>query len=124
MGLKVDDTVLDGTLDIIATATEIYVLPSEPADRAACISTNILAAAHTLTGGDFANADDTSGRKVTISSQADLTINGAGGTATHVAISSAALLLLVTTCDSQVLGADGTVTIPAFKYNSTDPTVA
>jgi len=120
MGKKVDDTVLDGTLDIIATATEIYICTAEPTDRANADTLSLIAA-HTLIGGDFVNADDTSGRKVTIAEQADLAVD-ADGTATHVALCSATLLLLVTTCDSQGLSSGGTVTIPTFKYNSTDPT--
>jgi hypothetical protein len=123
MGVKVDTTVLDGSLDIIATATEMYICTAEPADRAAAITANLITA-ETLTGADFVNAaGDVSGRKVTIGAQADLAIT-ADGTATHIALCSATLLILVTTCTSQGLSNGGTVSVPAFKYEATVPTAA
>lgn len=121
MGKLAADAVLDGTLDIIADCTEIYICTAEPTDRANADTLSLIAA-HTLTGADFANADgDASGRKVTIASQADLDVD-ATGTATHVALCTATTLYLVTTCTSQGLSSGGTVTIPAFKYESADPT--
>jgi hypothetical protein len=121
MAKKVDNTVLDGALDIVATGTELYICTSEPADRAAAIAASLIDA-HTLTGGDFSNADgDTNGRKVTVAQQADIDI-ATSGTATHIAICTATTLLLVTTCTSQELSSGGTVTVPAFKYEIADPT--
>ena len=121
MAKKVDNLVLDGSLDIIATATELYIVDAEPLDRAACITNNLLSSAHTLTGGDFTISDDISGRKVDVAAQADLSI-GADGTANHIALCSGTTLLLVTTCTSQGLSNGGTVTVPTFAYNAQDPT--
>jgi hypothetical protein len=121
MAKKVDDTVLDGLLDIIATATEIYICTSEPADRAAAITTSLISA-HTLTSGDFTKANgDASGRKITIAQQATLPITTTGD-ATHIALCTGSLLLLVTTCTTQTLTSGGTVTIPAFDDEVADPT--
>lgn len=120
MGKKADDTVLDGLLDIIATATEMHVCTAEPTDRANAIALEL--ADEVMVGGDFTNADgDTSGRKVTIAQQASLPIDTTG-TATHIALTSATLLLYVTTCTSQALTSGGTVTVPAFDIEVADPT--
>lgn len=67
-------------------------------------------------------ADDTSGRKCTISAETGVTID-VSGTATHIALTDgSAKLWFVTTCDSQALVAAGTVDIPAWKINILDPT--
>ena len=130
MAKKVSSAVLDGGLDAIATGTEIYVCTAEPADRAAAISTNLIdgnttesgVSPHTLTSGDFTKAAGTgTNRKITVAQQADLPIY-TGGTATHIVICTSTDLLLVTTCTSQPLTAGGTVTIPAFEYESAQPT--
>lgn len=117
-----DDSVLDGLLDIIATATELYICTgaSEPADRAAAISASLIPA-HTLTSGDFTNADgDVSGRKVTIAQQADLTLD-ATGDATHIVLCTGTTLLYATVCTTQTLTSGGTVTVPAWDVEVADP---
>ena len=120
MGKKVDNLVLDGMLDVIATCTEMYVVTAEPANRAAAISTSLATA--NLSGGDFSIGDgDVDGRKITIAQQADCDIR-TSGTATHVAICTSATLMLVTTCSTQSLASGGTVTVPAFDDEVADPT--
>lgn len=122
MAKSASDAVLDGTLDIIATGTLLTVCNAEPTTYAEASSTYALAS-HVLTGGDFSKANgDVSGRKVTVAQQADIDIDTTG-TATHVAISttSGSLLRVVTTCTSQALTSGGTVTVPAFKFEITDP---
>ena len=116
------DAVLDGTLDIIAGATELYICSgaSAPADRAAAIAASAIAA-HTLASGDFAKADDTSGRKVTVAAQAALSVT-ASITVTHIALCTSSVLLAVTTCTSQALTSGNTVSVPAFKFSVADPT--
>lgn len=76
-----------------------------------------------LTGTDYTMADDTSGRKVTISEQADETVDQTGD-ADHIAIvdTTNSKLLYVTTCTLQTLTAANTVTFPAWKINVQDPT--
>ena len=67
-------------------------------------------------------ADDTSGRKCTISEALANAID-ISGTADHIALTDgSAKLWFVTTCLSQALVAGGTVDIPAWKVNVQDPT--
>jgi hypothetical protein len=72
--------------------------------------------------GDYVIADgDASGRKLTVGQQADVDID-VTGTALHVVLSLAGTIHLTTTCTSQALTDTGTVTIPSFKIELTDPT--
>lgn len=120
MAKVVADAVLDAALDEIATATEIYLCTSEPASRAAADTASVIPA-HTLTGGDFTNADgDSSGRKVTIAAQNSLTAD-ATGTVTHVALCTGSTLLYVTTCTSQAVTSGNTVNIGSWKVELADP---
>ena len=127
MAKSIDDTVLDGALDVICTATEITVCSAQPTTYAEAHTTYMLAA-HTMTPtdgqGDFTISNgDSSGRKVAVTQQADITITNSG-TATHVAltITGSSKLLLVTTCTSQSLTSGNTVTIPTFDDEIADPT--
>lgn len=126
MAKSINDTVLDGALDVIATGTEITVCSAQPTTYAEAHTTYMLAN-HVLTpgdgNGDFTISDgDASGRKVRVTQQADITITNSG-TATHVAITvtGTSTLLLVTTCTSQALTSGNTVTIPAFDDEIADP---
>lgn len=127
MAKSINDTVLDGALDIIATGTEITVCSAQPTTYAEAHTTYMLAHNVLTAGdgnGDFTITDgDSSGRKVRITQQADITITNSG-TATHVAITvtGTSTLLLVTTCTGQALTAGNTVTIPAFDDEIADPT--
>lgn len=121
MGKKVSADVLDGGLDKIATCTEMYVCTAEPATRAAAISTSLIAAV-TLTGASFTKAAGTgTNRKTTVAQQADRDIT-ATGAATHVVLCDSSNFHVVTTCTSQQLTSGGKVTIPAFVYESAQPT--
>lgn len=120
MAKSVSNDVLDAALNEIATATEIYLCTSEPANRAAADTASVIPA-HTLTGGDFTNADgDTSGRKVTVAAQNGLTAD-ATGTVNHVALCDATTLLYVTTCTSQSVTSGNTVNIGAWDVEIADP---
>ena len=68
-------------------------------------------------------ADDTSGRKCTVTAAAGNTID-ISGDADHIALidSVGEKLWFVTTCTLQALVAAGTVDIPAWKVNVQDPT--
>lgn len=121
MGKVAVDAVLDGLLDIVATATEIYLCDQEPANRAAA-DTNSVIPAHTMAGGDFTKAaGDTNGRKVTVAAQNGLTAD-ASLTVTHVALCTATVLLYVTTCTSQAVTSGNTVNIGAWDIEVADPT--
>jgi hypothetical protein len=118
MGKLISDGFIDGGPDAIALSTEIYVTSAEPADYAGIAAVEL--ADGVLDSGDFTIADgDSSGRKITVAEQADLAID-TGGTATHVVVSDGTDIM-VTTCTSQALTGGGTVTIPAFKNEISDP---
>lgn len=120
MGKILTDAVLDGSLDIIATATEIYLCTSEPADRAAAIAASVIPA-HTLAGGDFTKANgDVSGRKITVSAQNGLTADETG-TVNHIALCTGSVMRAVTTCTGQAVTSGNTVNIGSFKAELTDP---
>lgn len=124
MAKKVDDSVFDAMLAKIATGNIMHVCSAEPANHAGIAAVSLADIALTAGdgNGDYTIANgDVSGRKLTVAQQASVPID-ANGTATHIAISDGTTLLAVTTCTSQVLTSGGTVTIPAFKAEVTDPT--
>jgi len=121
MGKLVDDTVLDGALNIIKNnITSVSICSTQPTTRTEAVTTYMLSTKAT-SGGEVTVADDTSGRKATMSAQSAMSITNSG-TAAHVALTSASALLYVTTCNSQYLNGGNTVSIPAWKINITDPT--
>lgn len=118
-----NDDVMDAALDVIATATRMDICSAQPANFAGIAA--VALADVTLDSSDFTLANgDTSGRKVTVAAQNGVLID-TSGTATHVALSrvSDSTLLLVTTCTSQALTANGsnTVNVPAFDDEIADP---
>jgi hypothetical protein len=123
MAKWVNTAVLDAALDATATATRLFVCSAQPSNYTEASTTYMLAQV-TISGTDFTKAaGDSSGRKVTVSQQADITITN-GGDANHIALARAGdtTLLLVTTCTQQTLTAANTVTVPAFKQEIADPT--
>lgn len=116
------DAVLDGLLDQIAAATIMCVCSAQPSSYAD-MTTGVDLATHVMAAGDFAKADHTSGRKLTVAQQAAITVDHSG-TATHIAfgISGTSTLLCATTCTSQALTSGNTVTVPAFIFSVADPT--
>jgi len=126
MGKAVPDAINDLLLAGIATGDRICVCSAEPTTATEAITTYALAVATVTAGdgnGDFTIANgDTSGRKVTMTQQADVSID-ADGDATHVAVAkNSENLKHVTTCTTQTLTSGGTVTIPAYKHEVLDPT--
>ena len=128
MGKKVDDTILDALLDMIAdNANEINLCSQEPSTYAEAHTTYMLAQKALTVGdgnGDYAIGNgDTSGRKVDVTQQSDVPITNSG-TANHAALvkTSTQELLFTTTCTPQVLTGGGTVTIPGWKIEIGDPT--
>lgn len=124
MGKAIPDAVLDLPLIEIATGTRVVVCSGEPATFAGIAA--VALADVTVTAGD-GNGDwtiangDASGRKLTLAQQADVPIDTTG-TATHISIDDGVDLLAVTTCTSQALTDTGTVTIPTFDIEFSDPT--
>lgn len=123
MAKFVTDSAMDALLAYIATGTHVAVCSAQPTTYAQ-VATYKLAEGTITAGdgnGDWTIADgDSSGRKVTLAQQADLSID-TSGTATHVAVDDGSSeLLLVTTCTSQALTSGGTVTVPSFKDEVAD----
>ena len=124
MGKLVDDTVLDGALNVIKNnATQLIVCSDTPTNYSNATATYDLATKVGLTSGNFTGpANGASGRKLTVNQAATLTVDHSG-TATHIALCGAAnTLYYVTTCTSQVLTQGNTVTVPAWDIQIGDPT--
>jgi len=126
MAKATPDAVLDAALAVIALADELFVCSGEPANYAGIAAVALATVALTPGdgNGDFVIADHTSGRKVTVSQQADAAID-VSGTATHVVLATGGatdLVRQITTCTSQALVDTGTVTIPAYIISFADPT--
>lgn len=126
MAKIVHDDVLDGALNIIKNnCTRQVACSAQPTTYAEANATYALADV-TMASGDFTAANgDTSGRKLTVAAKSGVLIDTTG-TATHVALLDVtnSKLLLVTTCTSQALTANGTNTVnfPAWKDEIADPT--
>lgn len=124
MAKLVDDSVLDGALNVIKNnATQISVCSTQPTTYTQAITTYMLAKKSTLISTDFTVADNTGGgRKVTVAQQASISVTNTGN-AEHIALCGAAsVLYYVTTCTLQGLTAGNTVTIPAWNVAIGDPT--
>ena len=125
MAKAAPDIVLDGALDIIASATKQVACSAQPTTYTEANATYALADI-VIDGADFTKANgDTSGRKVTVAAQSGVLID-ASGTANHIALVRTAdsTLIYVTTCTSQALTANGsnTVNFPAWDVEFADPT--
>jgi hypothetical protein len=125
MAKAAPDIIMDGALDVIATATKQVACSAQPTTYAEANATYALADI-VIDSADFTKANgDTSGRKVTIGAQSGVLID-TSGTATHVALVRTAdsTLVYVTTCTSQALTANGsnTVNFPAWDVEIADPT--
>jgi len=128
MSKSVNDLVLDAALEyLLGNGLKLSVCEGEPttfehADSNKGTATGKVLASVVMESGDYTIADDTSGRKITMSEQADMTVDITGD-ADHVAIvdTDNSNLLYVTTCTLQTLTAANTVTAPSWKINLEDP---
>jgi hypothetical protein len=123
MAKVASDAVLDGLLDVVATATAMIACSAQPTTYTEAVTTYALADV-VMSGGDFTKDNgDVSGRKVTVAQKTGVTVD-TSGTATHVAlvITASSTLLYVTTCTSQALTSGNTVTFPAWDVEVADPT--
>ena len=118
------DANMDAMLAAIAVATKLHVCSGQPANYAGIAAVEL--AVVTLTAGD-GNGDytigngDSSGRKLTVGAQTGITIT-ASDDATHIALSNGSdTLLYVTTCTTQTLTSGGTVDVPAWDIEVSDP---
>lgn len=121
MGKLVADAVLDAALAYIETNAVLLTVCADTPTNYSNATTTYKLADVAIDGDDMTIADGTvSGRKLTISEQAAITIDSTG-TATHICLCSSDTLLYVTTCTSQALTAANTVTVPAWKLEIADP---
>ncbi|MFH1184660.1 MAG: hypothetical protein V1755_06425 [Chloroflexota bacterium] len=130
MARSATDDVLDNGLDsmkaaVDAVAGTMVICEGEPTTYSHASQNKgtgdgkVLA---TKTNPTLTVADDTSGRKCTVSAAAGNAI-AVSGTADHIALTDgSAKLWFVTTCTGQALVAAGTVDVPAWKVNVKDPT--
>ena len=114
------DAAMDALLaHISSNANQLHLCSAQPTTRTEAVTTYNLASG-TITSGAFTLANgDTSGRKHTVAAQTGLSIT-ATGTCNHVAITSATVLLDVTTCTSQALTSGGTADTTAFDHEVAD----
>lgn len=123
MAKILDDSVIDASLNVVKNgATQMAICSAEPTTYNKAVNTFMLALKTGLTSGSFIGpANGTlSGRKLTKKAETGISVTNTG-TATHVALCSDTVLLLVDTCTSQVLTAGNTVNTPAFDWEIADP---
>lgn len=121
MGKSVPDAIIDLLLAGVATATRMDVTDdvSTPTDLTGTLANVAMVAGDT---NDYTiGAGDVSGRKVAMAEKSGVSITGTG-TALHVVLSLAAVIIDITTCTSQALTSGGTVTFPTWDHEVLDPT--
>jgi hypothetical protein len=140
MGKNVHDNVLDAALNYIKTnCNKLFVLSSEPTGASAYTNMTTdkdssgfrLADSSVIASSAFTGpANGSSGRKLTVSAQSSMSIDGiaSSANATEVALgktsssASSQLVLYVTTCTSQNLTGGNKVNTPAWDIQINDPT--
>lgn len=122
MAKEFHDDVLDAALDKIATCINLTFCSTQPANYAGIAAVALVAS--TLTAGDgngdYAIANDTSGRKLTVGAQTGMTPSG-NGTVTYAVLDDDTTLLAATTVTSQAVTTAQTWNSPAFKLAIADP---
>jgi hypothetical protein len=126
MAKAAPDAVLDKILTEIATASRLTVCAGQPTTYTEAITTFKLADVDVTPGdgnGDFVISNgDVNGRKIRTLAQSAVPID-TGGNADHVALVrvSDTTLIFVTTCTLQALVALGTVDVPFWDVEVSDP---
>jgi hypothetical protein len=124
MAKTLDDSVIDGSLNIVKNgATQMSLCSAQPTTYTEATATYMLVLKTGLTSGSFTGPvnGDASGRKLTKTAESGVSVTNTG-TATHIALCSGSVLLLVDTITSQVVTAGNTVNVAAYKYEIADPT--
>lgn len=115
-----NDIVLDAALDKIATGTILTVCSAQPTTRTEAVTTYKLADV-VIDSGDFTKSNgDINGRKVTVATQENITVDTTGN-ATHIAICDGTDLLHVTTSTLRELTSGDMVTLPTWDIEISDP---
>lgn len=122
------DAVLDGALDVIALADEMYVCSGVPTNYADIANVDLVGPIALTPGdgnGDFTIADgDVSGRKITVTAQNGASVT-TSGTAINVVLATGGatdLIRYVTECTSQALTSGNTANVGAWDVEIADPT--
>ena len=122
MAKLLHNDVLDAALDKVATCTNLNFCSSQPASYAGISAVTLVNA--TLTAGDgsgdYVIANDTSGRKVTVGVQENMTPT-ADGTVLWATLDDGTTLLAVTSVTSQAVTTSQTWNSPAFDIGIADP---
>lgn len=99
--------------------TEVFVCSSQPVDRAAAVSGALATVA--IDGSDYTLSNgDVSGRKITLAAQQGVNID-VGGTANHIVVGDGTTITDIAACDPLLLVAGGTLDIPAWDHEISDP---
>jgi hypothetical protein len=123
MGKVAPDRMIDSAFEYITGSATYYTVCSGSPTTYADAKTNLILAGIAITSACFAHADDTSGRKLTITAKTSASITASGSALAVCLINIANTgLLYVTTCTEQYLVSGGTVDIPSWKINIQDPT--
>ncbi len=109
--------VQDAPLDLIATATELYICNGQPTDRADAITRARHASAITMAGGDFGKSSSGGNRVLTVASKT--TTANSTGTIDHVALCTGSTLLYVTTGTAQTANSGSQITAASFTVTAT-----
>lgn len=116
MGMSSPDATMDTYLAKIATATRLTVCSAEPANYAGIAAVALADVALTAGNGngDFVIANgDVSGRKLSLTQQANIPID-ASGNGNHLVYDDGSAIVFIGTNTSQALTSGGTVTVPAY----------
>lgn len=124
MAKTLDDSLIDPNLNALKNgATQMSLCSAQPTTYAEAITTFMLILKTGLTAGSFTGPvnGDVSGRKITKTAEAGVTVTNSG-TTLFIAFCSASVLLFVDTVTSQVVTAGNLANTPAFKWELADPT--
>lgn len=108
--------VRDAPLDLIATATELYICDGQPTDRADAITRKRHASAITMAGGDFAKTGTTD-RVLTVTGKS--TTASSSGNVDHVALCTGTTLLYVTTAPAVTANSGSALSVGNFTVTAT-----
>jgi hypothetical protein len=115
------DPMIDSSLTYVAGATTMRVCSVLGATPTRAQAVTATLASVTMAGGDFANADDTSGRKCTVAAKSALSV-AASGNAENIVLEDGTNIRYMTSCTLQALVSGNTVNVPTWKVNIADPT--
>jgi hypothetical protein len=123
MAKLADTSVYDAALNVIKGATSMTICSSQPANQAGIAALTL--ATVTMASGDYTIAAGTTtpiGRKITMAAKNSLSITGTGTqTANWVVLSTASLLVYVTSCAAQSLTNGGTVNVSTWTIEILGP---